>query len=137
VIRTFIDAGVLIVATRGEDEIAERALEILKDPNREFASSVFLKLEVVPKATYNKRNDEVEFYEEFFGAVTYWANDIERIIQDAYQESCQSGLGSMDALYVMAAVSVGATEFITNEKPEKSIHRTNSIRVISIYPSRN
>jgi predicted nucleic acid-binding protein len=137
VIRTFIDAGVLIVATRGEDEIAERALEILKDPNREFASSVFLKLEVVPKATYNKRTDEVEFYEEFFGAVTYWANDIERIIQDAYQESCQSGLGAMDALHVMAAVSVGATEFITNEKPEKSIHRTNSIRVISIYPSRN
>lgn len=136
-IRTFIDAGVLIVATRGEDEIAERALEILKDPNREFASSVFLKLEVVPKATYNKRTDEVEFYEEFFGAVTYWANDIERIIQDAYQESCQSGLGAMDALHVMAAVSVGATEFITNEKPEKSIHRTNSIRVISIYPSRN
>ena len=136
-IRTFIDAGVLIVAARGEDEIAERALEILKDPNREFASSVFLKLEVVPKATYNKRNDEVEFYEEFFGAVTYWANDIERIIQDAYQESCQSGLGAMDALHVMAAVSVGAAEFITNEKPEKSIHRTNSIRVISIYPSRN
>jgi predicted nucleic acid-binding protein len=137
VIRTFIDAGVLIVATRGEDEIAERALEILKDPNREFASSVFLKLEVLPKATYNKRTDEVEFYEEFFGAVTYWANDIERIIQDAYQESCQSGLGAMDALHVMAAVSVGATEFITNEKPEKSIHRTNSIRVTSIYPSRN
>jgi predicted nucleic acid-binding protein len=137
VIRTFIDAGVLIVAARGEDEIAERALEILKDPNREFASSVFLKLEVVPKATFNKRTDEVEFYEEFFGAVTYWANDIERIIQDAYQESCQSGLGAMDALHVMAAVSVGATEFITNEKPEKSIHRTNSIRVISIYPSRN
>jgi hypothetical protein len=167
VIRTFIDVGVLIVATRGEDEIAERALEILKDPNREFASSVFLKLEVVPKATYNKRTDEVEFYEEFFGAVTYWANDIERIIQEAYQESCQSGLGAMDALHVMAAVSVGATgtyptnmilrcftsflvrqfkscsfsgigsEFITNEKPEKSIHRTNSIRVISIYPSRN
>ena len=136
-IRTFIDAGVLIVAARGEDEIAERALEILKDPNREFASSVFLKLEVLPKATYNKRTDEVEFYEEFFGAVTYWANDIERIIQDAYQESCQSGLGAMDALHVMAAVSVGATEFITNEKPEKSIHRTNSIRVISIYPSRN
>ncbi len=136
-IPTFIDAGVLIVAARGEDEIAERALEILKDPNREFASSVFLKLEVLPKATYNKRTDEVEFYEEFFGAVTYWANDIERIIQDAYQESCQSGLGAMDALHVMAAVSVGATEFITNEKPEKSIHRTNSIRVISIYPSRN
>ena len=56
-IRTFIDAGVLIVAARGEDEIAERALEILKDPNREFASSMFLKLEVVPKATYRGFQD--------------------------------------------------------------------------------
>lgn len=38
----------------------------------------------------------------------------------------------MDALHVAAAVLVGATEFITNEKPEKSIHRTKSIQVISI-----
>lgn len=136
-IRTFIDAGVLIVAARGEDEIARRALEILQDSNREFASSIFLKLEILPKAIYNKRNDEVEFYEEFFGAVAYWANDIEQIIQDAYQESSQSGLGAMDALHVAAAVSVGATEFITNEKPEKSIHRTNSIKVISIYSGSN
>jgi hypothetical protein len=35
------------------------------------------------------------------------------------------------------AVSVGATEFITNEKPEKSIHRTQSIKIISIHPSSN
>lgn len=41
--RTFIDSGVLIVAARGEGAIAERALAILEDPNREFASSVFLK----------------------------------------------------------------------------------------------
>jgi hypothetical protein len=39
----------------------------------------------------------------------------------------------MDALHVAAAVLVGATEFITNEKPEKSIHRTKSIQVVSIY----
>jgi predicted nucleic acid-binding protein len=53
---TFIDSGVLIAAARGEGEIAERALQILEDNKREFASSQFLKLEVLPKATYNKRN---------------------------------------------------------------------------------
>ncbi|BAU08518.1 hypothetical protein FIS3754_44660 [Fischerella sp. NIES-3754] len=35
-IRTFIDAGVLIAAARGVGIVAERALTILEDPNREF-----------------------------------------------------------------------------------------------------
>jgi hypothetical protein len=39
----------------------------------------------------------------------------------------------MDALHVAAAVLAGATELITTEKPDKSIHRTRSIQVISIY----
>lgn len=48
--RTFIDSGILIAAARGEGAIAERALAILLDPNLELASSIFLKLEVLPKA---------------------------------------------------------------------------------------
>ena len=39
----------------------------------------------------------------------------------------------MDALHIAAALSVEATEFITNEKPERSIHRTPSIKMISIH----
>lgn len=132
-IRTFVDSGVLIYAARAEGLIAQKALDVLKDPDRVFASSIFVKMEVLPKAIYNSQTDEVEFYEEFFRGVVYWATDIERIIQNAYQESSQFGLGAMDALHVAAAVSVGATEFITNEKPNKSIHRTQSIKVISIH----
>jgi hypothetical protein len=44
--RTFIDSGVLIAATRGTGGIAQTALTIIADPNREFVSSIFLKLEV-------------------------------------------------------------------------------------------
>ena len=66
----FIDSGVLIVAARGEGAIAERALAILEVPEREFASSIFLKLEVLPKAIYNNRTSEVRFYEEYFDAVS-------------------------------------------------------------------
>ncbi|GJD24112.1 hypothetical protein RIVM261_090680 [Rivularia sp. IAM M-261] len=40
----------------------------------------------------------------------------------------------MDALHISAAISVGAVEFLTYEKPEKSIFRTKSIQVISIVP---
>ncbi|MDT9178366.1 MAG: PIN domain-containing protein [Limnospira sp. PMC 1291.21] len=132
-IRTFVDAGVLIYAARAENEMAELALQILEDDQREFASSIFLKLEVLPKAIYHQQSSEIKFYETFFDAVIYWANDINTIIEQAYRESSQFGLGAMDALHIAAAVSVGATEFITNEKPQKSIRRTRSIKVISIY----
>ena len=136
-IRTFIDAGVLIYATRSQGELAERAFQILEDKNREFASSIFLKLEVLPKAIYNQQSSEAKFYETFFDQVSYWATDLDAIIKSAYKESSQFGLGAMDALHIAAAVSVGVTEFITNEKPEKSIHRTSSIKIISIHPSSN
>ncbi len=132
-IRTFIDSGVLIYAARGEDAIAESALQIIEDSNRELASSIFLKLEVLPKAIFNKREQEIRFYEAFFSAVPYWAIDVDLIIRNAYREASDFGLGAMDALHVAAAVTVGATEFITNEKPNKSIHRTSSIQVISIH----
>jgi predicted nucleic acid-binding protein len=132
---TFIDSGVLIYAARGQGEIAAVALGILTDSNREFASSIFVKLEVLPKAIYNQQTEEVEFYQEFFQGVSYWAADIDKIIKSAKEEASKSGLGAMDALHIAAAISVGATEFVTTEKPEKSIHRTQSIKVTSIYPT--
>jgi predicted nucleic acid-binding protein len=130
-IRTFMDTGVLISAARGSDDTAQRSLAILQDLDREFASSPFLKLELLPKAIYNKREPEVVFYEAYFAIVTYWATDLEAILAAAYREVAEFGLGAMDALHIAAAVAVGAEEFITNEKPEKSIHRTPSIRIIS------
>jgi predicted nucleic acid-binding protein len=130
-IRTFIDTGVLITAARGSDDTGPQSLTILQDPDREFASSPFLKLELLPKAIYNKRQPEIVFYEAYFAIVTYWATDLDAIMAAAYREVAEFGLGAMDALHIAAAVAVGADEFITNEKPEKSIHRTPSIRIIS------
>jgi hypothetical protein len=51
----FVDAAVLIAAARGGSEQAARAMEILDDPEREFAASAFLRLEVLPQAVFNKR----------------------------------------------------------------------------------
>lgn len=131
-IRTFIDTDVLITAARGSDSTMQIALDILRDSEREFASSPFLKLELLPKAIYNNRQPEVAFYEAYFAIVTCWANDLDAIVEAAYREVAEFGLGAMDALHIAAAVAVGADEFITNEKPEKSIHRTFSIPIISI-----
>jgi hypothetical protein len=66
---TFVDAGVLIAAARGGNIQAARAMEIFDDPDREFAASPFLRLEVLPQALFNKRAAEAEFYEAFFATM--------------------------------------------------------------------
>jgi hypothetical protein len=58
--RTFADAGLLIAVVRGEESVKQRALQILDDSDREFASSIFLKMEVMPKAIYHRNQDEVD-----------------------------------------------------------------------------
>jgi len=50
--RTFLDAGILIAAVRGQEDEAARALAILADPERNFVTSNFLRMEVLPKAIY-------------------------------------------------------------------------------------
>jgi predicted nucleic acid-binding protein len=129
---SFIDSGVLVTAARTVGELSEKALSILEDPEREFASSEFIKLEVIPKAVYNKQNKEAEFYETFFNNVSYWMPDLNKIVQDAYQIGGQYGLAAMDALHIAAALSIGAEEFITTEKPTKPMFRVSGINVISI-----
>jgi predicted nucleic acid-binding protein len=130
---TYIDSGVLISATNGVGSIAEKALEILGDSQREFASSEFVKLEVNPKAVYRKQTEEAQFYEEFFSDVTYWASDLTHIIREASQIASQYGLAAMDALHVAAALSVGAEELVTTEKKTKPMHRVTGINVVSIF----
>jgi predicted nucleic acid-binding protein len=131
-IKTYLDAGVLIAAARGKAPIALRALEILDDPNRQFVSSVFLKLEVLPKAIYYKNTSEVEFYEAVFDSVAYWADSFETIIEQAYKEAFGVGLAALDALHTAAAISAGADELVTTERKTRPIHRTQSIKVVSI-----
>lgn len=129
-IRTFLDTGVLITAARGSGQSVQQSIHILRDPNREFCCSPFLRLELLPKAIYNRCQTEVAFYEAYFAIVSYWATDLDAILQAADREVAEFGLGAMDALHIAAAVAAGAT--ITNEKLEKSIHRTPSIPIISV-----
>ena len=131
--RTYIDSGVLIAAIRGVDPIAQKALEILDDPDREFVSSMFVKLEVLPKAVYHKQNIEQEFYTTFFENVAQWADNYEKTIQAAYQEACNTGINALDALHVAAAISLNTDELITTERPVKPIHRTTSVKVVSLH----
>jgi len=55
---TFVDAGVLIAAARGTANVSAKAMAILDDPNRSFASSEFIRLELMPKAVFNRKDEE-------------------------------------------------------------------------------
>lgn len=123
----FVDAGVLIAAARGDDEVAERAIEILDDPDVRFASSIFVKLEVLPKPLYQNKKDEVLFYEAFFASVAAWAEPSPELIQNAYEEAISSGLSAIDALHISSAAIVNADEFVTTEKLSRPIHRSKPV----------
>lgn len=131
-IHTFIDSGVLLAAARGTEACSETALTILEDQEREFASSQFVRLEVLPKAVYYDRKIEVQFYESFFSTVNYWANDLEQLVEDAYKLACQYGLSAIDSLHIAAALALGSEELITTEKSTKPMHRVTGIKIISI-----
>ena len=132
---TFVDAGVLIAAVRGTAEIGLRANQVLGDPRRSFASSPFLRLEVLPKARFHKKFGEVYFYETFFEVVERWAVPDSALLGQAQSLASRFGLSALDALHVAAALSVGADEILTTERFEKPIHRVTEIRVRSLHPA--
>jgi predicted nucleic acid-binding protein len=131
-LRTFPDAGVLIEGARGTGANRERALRIFEDPSRVFIASSFLYLEVVPKATFNKRAIEASFYERFFRQ-TEWTENLDKIVALAREEAAQVGLGAMDALHLAAAHLPKASEFVTTERPTSPLYRSGLIKIVYLY----
>lgn len=129
---TFVDTSVLIAAARGNDEVAASAMQILDDPDRKFASSIFVKLETMPKSVFYKQRPENEFYEEFFEAVVNWATVNDELTDSAFAEACKVGLSAMDSLHVAAAHELDCDELVTAEGPTKPLHQTTLVRVVSI-----
>ena len=124
--RTFLDAGVLIAAVRGQEAEAARALAILEDPERSFIASDFLKMEVLPKAIYYQRPAEVALYERFFSQARLISVSAALVTQ-AYTEACTFGLSALDALHVTVAKAGGAEEFITTERTTTPLFRVTGI----------
>lgn len=131
---SYVDASVLInagaKATSQNLALKMRALKIINDAERVFVGSEFLKLEVLPIATFFAIKREIQFYETFFNGVIEWASDAE-LIAPALELACDFGLGALDALHLCAAKHFNA-EFISAEKPTKPIYRAYS-NIASIY----
>ena len=131
-LKTFVDSGVLITAWRGQPSAMMRAVTLLSDPFREFASSPFVQLELLPKPHYFKRQTEVQFYERYFASVRWWIADCEQIKTDGLALGCQFGLSALDALHIAAALLVGADEFVTAERSNSPFNRVTGLKITFI-----
>ena len=132
---TYIDTGVLIAAVRGDEEASAAAFAVLDDPEREFASSDFVRLETIGPTAREGYVEQLHWYLEFFNGVSLWATDLKAVVDQALGECMSTPIDPMDALHVAAAVQVGADELVTTEKPGpgRNITRTASLPVFSIH----
>lgn len=132
--RTFLDANVLITAFRGTGQLASDARAVLNDTDREFVASDVLRLELVPKAHYNKQILEEQFYEAYLSSVVEFVETTPQLVQSAEAEAKAAGLAAGDALHITAAKSAGVEEFVTGEKSTKPLFRVVGIKVTSLLP---
>lgn len=129
---TYLDTGVLISAFAGTDEVAAKAFELLDDENRKFVASEFLKIELIPKPTFNKQTEALEFYNTYFENTVGIQDITQELVQAAFELACEHGLGGIDAMHFQSAVMMNASEFYTKEKATKPFFRINSPNV-SVY----
>ena len=133
-IRTYVDSGVLIEAYRGSSPLAAPAVAILGDADRQFVTSAFVRLEVLPKPTYYKRLIEVAFYNAFFAAARRSVPVTKAFVQLAMRRAETFGLSAVDSLHVAAAETGHADELITSERPSSPLSRVTTLRIVSIHP---
>jgi hypothetical protein len=131
---TYVDSSVLIAAFRGISPASTPANTLLADATRRFVTSDFVRLEVLPKATYHRNTTEVDFYNRYFVSVHLWMLTTPALIQLALLRGGEFGLSAVDALHVAAAELAGADELVTTEKAGKPLPRVTSVRVVSIHP---
>lgn len=130
--KTFVDANVLIAAWRGNAELLQKSMEILDDPDREFIVSDYLKLEVIPKPTFFKNNDEIQFMQTFIDNASWQVNATPSITTQAIALACRYGLSAMDALHAETAIEAKADVFFTIEKSTRPLSRIQEIKVVSL-----
>jgi hypothetical protein len=105
----------------------------MEDGTREFFTSEAVKLELLPKPTFEKRRAEVEFYNAHFSDAEASEPFSAELGRDALSLAKKFGLAAMDALHLASAIRQGADEFITSESPGKPVFRVAGIKVVSLH----
>ena len=133
-IKTYLDANILIAGFRGDHLGSQPALSILGDPGSSFVASHYLRLETLRKPLFYQREDETAFMEAYFAAVSHWVSTDDKLVAKALSLAADLDLGAMDALHAACALQAGSEEFITLERPTKSICRIPGLQVVSLHP---
>ncbi len=131
--RTYIDANVLIAAFQGEEQVAQRALRVLDDPDCKLVVSDYLRLEVLPKPTFHKRQEEVEFMQAVFDGAAENLSTSSDLTGCALSMASKYDMTPIDALHIGAAAVADVDEFVTMEKPTKPMCKVKEVKVISIH----
>jgi predicted nucleic acid-binding protein len=131
--RTYVDANVLIAAFRGEEKAAHRALQVLDDPDRKLVVNDYLRLEVLPKPTFHKRQEEIDFMQAVFENAVEKGPTSDELTEKAVELASRYDMTPIDALHVGAAVVAGVDELVTMEKPTKPMCRVSEVEVVSIH----
>ena len=129
-IRTFLDSGVLLTAWKGKDRAL--ALRVMESPDREFVTGQMVRLELIPKAVYQKQSAEVRLYEAHFDTAKSEEPLNQELGSAAFALARKYGLAAADAIHIAAAIRLGAQEFITSEPPGKPIFRVAEIKVTAL-----
>lgn len=130
--KTYLDVGVLIAAWRADRQVHEKALGILNDPSREFVSSRFAEIELLPHAIHNGNTNEVAFYRSFFTKLGTSSISTDAILDTAMVEGSLCGASGIDACHLAAAILAEAVELVTTEKPSKPMFGSTKIAVVSL-----
>lgn len=131
--RTYIDANVLIAAFQGEEQVARRALTVLDDPDRRLVVSDYLRLEVLPKPTFHKRREEIEFMQAVLDGAAENLSTSSDLTGRAIVLASKYDMTPIDALHVGAAAVADVDEFVTMEKPTKPMCKVTEVKVVSIH----
>ncbi|MBI2803129.1 MAG: PIN domain-containing protein [Gammaproteobacteria bacterium] len=133
--RTYLDASVLIAACQGRADVAPHAFAILDDPDREFVSSGYLELEILPKPIYRNRSAEVEFMRTYLAGVVQRVGASDAVVTKALEVATAHDLASMDALHIACCYAANVAEFVTVEKRTKPFFRISDFAITSITSS--
>ena len=131
--RIYIDANVLIAAFQGEEQVARKALRVLDDPSLKLVISDYLRLEVLPKPTFHRRQEEIDFMQEIFDGADENINTSPELTRRALEFASKYDMSPIDALHVGVAAVAGVDELVTMEKPTKPICRVEEVKVVSIH----
>jgi predicted nucleic acid-binding protein len=125
-----LDSGVLLTAWKGKNRTM--ALSLLEDAEREFVTGQMVRLELIPKAAYQKQAAELELYETHFAMAQSEEPLSKDLGLEAFSLAKKYGLAAADAINIAAAIRQGAQQFITSELPGKPIFRVREVQVMAL-----